>query len=72
MSEYTKKVFSYFSKNNSATIQLENMVIYWDSYTDFENRVATVRFYDGMNYTEIKKSYETVKKDVYRKEREVA
>ena len=32
---------------------------------EYENRVVTVRTYDGMNYTEAKKSYNKVKKECY-------
>lgn len=60
-----KKVFSYFSKTHNATIQIDNVVIYWDCLSEYENRVVTVRDYDGMNYTEAKKSYDKVKKECY-------
>ena len=64
--EDLKKVFAYFSKNNDATIQINNVVIYWDCLTEYENRIVTVRdYYDGRNYTESKKSYDKMKKECY-------
>jgi len=63
--EDLKKVFAYFSKTHNATIQLEDIVIFWDCLSEYENRVVTVRNYDGRNYTESKKSYDKVKKDCY-------
>ena len=56
--EDLKKVFAYFSKTHDATIQIDNVVIYWDSMTEHENRIVTVRDYDGRNYIKSKKSYE--------------
>lgn len=47
------------------SIQIDNVVVYWDCMSECENRVVTVRNYDGMNYTESKKSYDKMKKDCY-------
>lgn len=33
--------------------------------SEHENRIATVRNYDGMNYVESKKSYDKAKKECY-------
>ena len=63
--EDLKKVFSYFSKTHNASIQLDSTVIFWDCLSEYENRVATVRNYDGMSYTESKKSYDKAKKECY-------
>ena len=63
--EDLKKVFAYFSKTHDATIQIDNVVIYWDSMTEHENRIVTVRDYDGRNYIESKKSYDKTKKECY-------
>ena len=63
--EDLKKVFSYFSKTHNASIQVDSTVIFWDCLSEYENRVATVRNYDGINYAEAKKSYDKVKKDCY-------
>lgn len=63
--EDLKKAFAYFSKNYNASIQIDNTVIFWDSLTEYENRIVTVRNYDGLNYSADKKSYDKVKKDAY-------
>ena len=63
--EDLKKVFAYFSKTHDATIQIDNVVIYWDSMTEHENRIVTVRDYDGRNYIKSKKSYDKTKKECY-------
>lgn len=63
--EDLKKVFAYFSKTHDASIQVDSTVIYWDCLSEYENRIVTVRCYDGMNYTEAKKSYDKVKKECY-------
>ena len=60
-----KKVFAYFSKTHNASIQIDNVVIFWDCLSEHENRIATVRNYDGMNYVESKKSYDKAKKECY-------
>ena len=44
-----KKVFAYFSKTHDASIQIDNMVVFWDCLTEHENRIVTVRYYVGMN-----------------------
>ena len=63
--EDLKKVFLFFSKTYDASIQIDDTVIFWDCLTEYENRIATVRNYDGMDYTEAKKSYDKVKKECY-------
>lgn len=63
--EDLKKVFAYFSKNNDTSIQIDSIIISWNCLAEYENRVVTVRTYDGMNYTEAKKSYNKVKKECY-------
>lgn len=63
--EDLKKVFAYFSKTNDASIQIDNVVVFWDCLSEYENRIATVRYCDGMNYDESKKSYDKVKKECY-------
>lgn len=63
--EDLKKVFAYFSKTYGASIQVDSTVIYWDCLTEYENKIVTVRTYDGRNYTEAKKSYDKVKKECY-------
>ncbi len=63
--EDLRKVFAYFSKTHDSSIQIDSMVIYWDSLTEYENRVVTVRNYDGRNYDETKKSFDNAKKECY-------
>ena len=63
--EDLRKVFAYFSKNHDSSIQIDSVVIYWDSLTEYENRVVTVRDYDGRNYDETKKSFDKAKKECY-------
>ena len=63
--EDLKKVFAYFSKAQDATIQIDNTITFWDSMEEYENRIATVREFEGINYTETKKSYEKVKRECY-------
>ena len=60
-----KKVFAYFSKTHNASIQIDSTIIFWDCISEDENRVVTVRTYDGMNYTEAKKSLAKLKKECY-------
>lgn len=60
-----KKVFAYFNKTHDASIQIDNVVVYWDSLTEYENRIVTVRNYDGRNYDESKKSFAKAKKECY-------
>ena len=63
--EDLKKVFAYFSKAHNTSIQIDSIVIYWDCLTEYENRIVTVRNYEGMNYTDTKKSYDKMKKECY-------
>lgn len=63
--EDLRKVFAYFSKTHDSSIQIDSVVIYWDSLTEYENRVVTVRDYDGRNYDESKKSFDKAKKECY-------
>ena len=63
--EDLKKAFSFFSKTYDACVQIDDTVIFWDSLTEYENRIATVRYFDGLNYTEVKKSYDKAKKEGY-------
>ena len=63
--EDLKKVFTYFSKTHDASIEIDNVIVFWNCLSEYENRVVTVRTYNGMNYTEAKKSYDKVKKECY-------
>jgi hypothetical protein len=68
--EDLKKALLHFSKNNTTALEIgvndnESIIIVWDSYTEFENRIALVRYFEGRNYTDEKKSYDKVKKELY-------
>ena len=41
------------------------MVIYWDSMSDFENRMVSLRLYTGNGYTAGKTSFDVIKKNFY-------
>lgn len=40
-------------------------MVYRIRLEEYENRIVTVRYYDGMSYTETKKSYDKAKKEFY-------
>lgn len=63
--EDLKKAFLYFSRTYDTSVQIDDTVIFWDSLEEYENRIVTVRYYDGMSYTETKKSYDKAKKECY-------
>lgn len=65
-----KKVFSYLKKNNKAAANIDNVCIFWDNFSDFENDIMSVRTYDpngnGLSYDQTKKSFDLVKKHYYK------
>lgn len=63
--EDLKKAFAYFSKTQDATIQIDDTIIFWDTMEEYENRIVTMRDFEGINYTEAKKSYEKAKRECY-------
>lgn len=63
--EDLKRVFTFFSKTYDTSVQIDDIIIFWDSLTEYENRIVTVRCYDGRSYSDSKKSYEKAKKEVY-------
>ena len=63
--EDLKKAFLYLSRTYDTSIQIDDIIIYWNNMTEYENRIVTVRYYDGLNYTEMKKSYDKAKKEAY-------
>ncbi len=65
------KAFLFFSKNNETAIQIDDMVIHWNTFSDFENKNVSVRMYDGRNYTEGKMPFDNLKKNFYAKFRNV-
>jgi Ca2+-binding EF-hand superfamily protein len=60
-----RKALLFFGKNHDSTIEIENIVLYWDSLTEYENRIVSIRFYDNGNYTEEKRAFEKEKKEIY-------
>ena len=68
-------VMRYLKKDNMAAVVYSRFTLFWDSFSNFENGIISVRYYDTYgNYTEEKKSFEIVKKEVYdsfKKETEV-
>ncbi|EHE96331.1 hypothetical protein [Enterocloster citroniae] len=63
--EDLKKAFLYLSRTYDTSIQINDTIIYWDNMSEYENRIVTVRYFDGLNYTEVKKSYDKAKKEGY-------
>ena len=63
--EDLKKAFLYLSRTYDTSIQINDTIIYWDNMSEYENRIVTVRNIDGLNYTEVKKSYDKAKKEGY-------
>ena len=55
----------FFVALRTAAFLNDGAVIFWDCLSEYENRVVTVRYYDGMNYDESKKSYDKMKKECY-------
>lgn len=42
-------------------------VFFWNSYTDFENKIVTVRTYENINsYTETTLPFDKFKREVYK------
>ena len=65
------KAFLFLSKNNDAAVQIDSMVIYWDCMSDFEKKEVSVRIYDGNNFTTGKTPFDVIKKNFYKKFRNV-
>ena len=63
--EDVKRAFLHLSKDRFSTVQKEDTVYFWENTVDFDNQVMTVRYFDGMNYTEAKKAFDRVKKECY-------
>lgn len=65
----------HLKKDKMAAVVYSGFVLFWDLFSDFDNRIVSVRYYDKYgNYTEEKKSFEVVKKEIYdnfKKEMEV-
>ena len=70
-SNFTKadlaKAFLFISKNHDAAIQIDDMVIFWESIADHDQKMVSVRIYNNRSYTEGKFPFEEVKKNFYKK-----
>lgn len=63
-----KKAFLFLGKNRDVSVQMENIIYFWDSIADFENQIMTVRTFDTVNrrsYADIKMAFDKVKKECY-------
>lgn len=41
------KAFLFLSKNHDASIQISNMVIFWENMKNFKNKIVSARFFTG-------------------------
>lgn len=62
-----KRAFRFLTQSNKNTIEIKNMVFYWDTLTDFEYKTLTVREFSGnsFNYKEYSWDYDGCKKYYY-------
>ena len=66
-----KKAFLFLKRNYSATIEIDNIVLSWDSIQNFEHGVLTGREYESWNnYKEYLWNYDSCKKNYYQKYKE--
>lgn len=63
--EDVKKAFLYLGKDRFSTVQKEDTIYFWENMEDFENQIIAVRVFDGRNYSDVKKAFDKVKKEVY-------
>lgn len=62
-----KKAFSHLAKHHDCAVHIDHLSFFWNTMADHENGIMTVRHYTNWNnYSEIKKSFDQVKKIVYR------
>lgn len=66
-----RKVFQCFNKDYHVTFEVENMVMFWDSLSEFENKIVSVRSYEnnGISYDEKKIELDKLKKEIYKEYR---
>lgn len=63
-----KKAFLALGKDHDIAVQVDNVLYAWDSMSEFENRILLVRTFDSetlKNYVDNKRSFDTVKKEIY-------
>ena len=64
--EDIKKVFRFLKQNYRHSIEIRNVVLYWDTMEDFEYGTLTARQYtDAYNYDEFSWDYDGCKKSYY-------
>lgn len=70
--EDLKKAFRFLKKEYMNVIQIDNIVLYWDTMQNFEYGTLTAREYDGNNWKEYSWDFEGCKKSYYEKKKEAA
>ena len=64
--EDIKKSFAYLKRHHDAAIHSGNYSFYYDNFSDFENGIITVVYYEGVNNKDITKmSSDKAKKIFY-------
>lgn len=65
--EDAKKAFLFLGKNHNVAVQFgDSIVYYWDTMKEFENKVITVRKYEGWNSSYDEKiSFQKAKNEAY-------
>jgi hypothetical protein len=65
------RAFTFLSKEKESAIELydgESIVLYWDNYNDFENRIITLRHSRTWNDIDIIKiEFDKAKKQLYKR-----
>lgn len=61
------KAFLFLSKNYDAAIEIDSLIIYWNSMTDFENKTVSVKLHNDHGYTGGKTLFDVIKKNCYAK-----
>lgn len=65
-----KKAFLFVGKDRDVAVQKDNVIYFWDSVSDFDGRIMTVRTFDqvsGRSYSDVRVSFDKVKREVYGK-----
>lgn len=66
--EHFQKTFRFFKDDSFMALQInDNECIFWNSYTDFENKFVTVRTYENVNsYTDTTMPFNKLKRKIYK------
>lgn len=68
--EDIKKAFLAMGKDNQVTVQIDNVIYFWDNVADFDGRILLVRTFDKVNtysYSDVKMAFDKVKREVYKR-----